>query len=113
MTEDEALDVIDRDLVGPDGIPMRLRFRQPWDPDAADRLVRAVESLRGRYAGQSHVPKRLADAFVDLTPLFESNLQYYPQEVQDAAEDLRNRLAALAHELFDPGPPSDRPGKGA
>jgi len=76
----------------------KTRIGWKWRP--FDRLKAALIFLIDFYDGKRDIPKRLASAFIDITPLFERAIDFYNQKEQDQIEDIRNKVVSLATDLL-------------
>lgn len=103
MDEDEAMRVVEEELLGRDGFLVRLSLKEGLDEEAVARLKDAIKELTTAFRGRSTVPKRLAGAFVDLTPHFERALGLYPQPTQDRIVDAKEEVVDLALTMFGVG----------
>ena len=104
MNEVEAIDTIHKHLVEADSIPIRLSLREGIDADQVKDLISAMRFLVALYANSHNVPKKLAAAFVDISPSFERSLGLYEQDVQDRIIDLRDVIVDLVLEMLDAEP---------
>lgn len=96
----DDIDIVKQELMGKGGMLNRIALNEGVDLNAARNLRVALESLIEIYREKSEVPKVLAAAFVDLTPLFERSLDRYSEEEQEQIEDIRNDIVSMASELF-------------
>lgn len=100
MTEEEALQIIYENLLSDDSLLIKLSMKEGLDEGTIARLEEAIAFLTTVYEDREMVPKTLAGAFVDLTPLFERALDLYSEEEQDRIIDAKFRIVTLALKLF-------------
>ena len=100
MTEQEAVAIIDEVLLSKHSIPAKLAMKDGIDTEAVQRLETAVSVLVPIYVDRDQVPKKIAAAFLDLSPDFERTMPLYPDEERDRIEDLMLRVISLGHDLF-------------
>lgn len=105
MTESEAIEIIHQELVEINSIPVQLSLKMGIDEKAVARLIEAMEYLIVRYKSRKEIHKKVAAAFVDLSPAFERCLDLYSQQEQDKIIDLKDRIVSLALDMFDAEPP--------
>jgi hypothetical protein len=102
MTEQEAIEVVEETLLNDQSIPAKLWMKQGIDKEAVARLENAIENLITIFQSRDYVPKKIAAAFLDLTPDFERALDLYSEQEQRHIEDLKLRIISRAHDLLDP-----------
>jgi len=100
MSEEEAVSTIEELLAGDQSIPARLAMKERIDEEAIAKLEDAIKTLTFLYKARNDIPKKVAAAFLDITPDFERTMALYPSEQQDRIEDLKLRIISLAHDLF-------------
>lgn len=102
MTEQEAIAIVEETLLSDQSIPAKLWMKGGVDEDAVARLENAMESLIAVFRARDQVPKKVAAAFLDLTPDFERTLDLYSEEEQRRIEDLKLHIISRAHDLLEP-----------
>lgn len=102
MTEQEAIAIVEETLLSDQSIPAKLWMKDGIDQDAVARLENAMESLITVFRARDYVPKKVAAAFLDLTPDFERAMDLYSEEEQRRIEDLKLDIISRAHDLLEP-----------
>jgi len=100
MNSEMAIDIVRQELVESGGMLFKIYQKEKIDIEAFDRLKAALIFLIDFYDGKRDIPKRLASAFIDITPLFERAIDFYNQKEQDQIEDIRNKVVSLATDLL-------------
>jgi len=102
MTEEEAIAVVVETLSGDRSIPVKLWLKEGIDQSFVARLENAIEFLIPLFRSRDSVPKKIAAAFLDLTPDFERSMFLYSEQEQRRIEDLILHIISLAHDLVEP-----------
>ena len=101
MNIKEALEIVEKRLVGIESIPISIRQMKGVDENEYDELINSISFLTDYFREKENVPKILALAFVDVSNyFFVPNLGYSKQE-QEKLEDYGIKLSELANQLFD------------
>ncbi|MDE1464274.1 hypothetical protein [Spartinivicinus poritis] len=96
----DAISTVRKELIEEGGMLHRIALYEGIDLKAANRLKTALKSLADYYKDKNDIPKKLAAAFIDLTPLFERSIDMYSEIEQEQIEDIRNDIVSLAVDLF-------------
>ncbi len=101
MVENDAIQIIYRELVEEEGILVQLSLKQGIDQSRVKSLKEAISYLTEFYKHKNTVPKILAGIFVDLTPCFERCLELYTENEQYEILNLRDEIVELGLKLFE------------
>ena len=100
MNANDAVETVRAELVEKGGLLYKIALNNGIDRDAFQKLKAAMLFLADYYSGKSEIPKSLASAFIDLTPLFERSIDRYSEDQQFEIEDIRNEIVSLAEDIF-------------
>lgn len=101
MSEVDALEIVEKRLLGQNSILVKIKMGYGFDKNEYDELVVSIKILTNIYREAILVPKRLALAFVDISNYFYINEGLYSDEDLNKMEDAVHEIVELANVLFE------------
>lgn len=99
--EKEFIKIIEKELIGDNSIPIKLRNEHFFDKSAFEKLVNSINEAIVFYKGVDNIPKRLALCFVDISNYFYVDNNFFSESEIEEIEDAGMKLSELANQLFD------------
>jgi len=99
----DAINTVRQELIDEGGMLYKIALNKGIDENAVDKLMEALNFLVLHYKDAESIPKKLAAAFIDITPLFERSISMYSETDQERIEDIRNDIVSLAEDIFFDG----------
>lgn len=99
VTEFDAMQIVEEELLGPASLPARIRRGESLDHEGLERLRAALEFLDNEWRYHSSVPKVVARALVDVKTMMASGTALSEHD-RDDIEDAVEEIVALGYSAF-------------
>ena len=101
MNKEEAIEIVYNALLSETSIPVSIRSMDGVDKIQYEELKKSILFLIDYYKNKDDVPKKVAQAFVDISNYFFVPNLNYSEEDLELFENYGIELTTLANQLFD------------
>ena len=100
MDIEQAIEIIYNGLVSENSVPVQLRANRYLDLEKLEQVRKALDFATNYYIGETHVPKKIAMAMVDIYGAFSFKKGFFEEKMLVELEDIGIELQEKAMELF-------------
>lgn len=78
---------------------LKLRERQGIDQALFDQMIQLLQEIDIEYRAKDHIPKKLAEIFVDMFIAIDGSTPYYDDEYQQEIYQMADQLSYYARNI--------------